>query len=119
MRTDGLISFYDLAWLAAVALLANHWWRSRHAKSLALHMAWKHCREQELQLLDHSVALERTRLQRGEDGRLQWRRHYQFEFSSTGQERRKGSLVMAGNRLLLIDTGDHVTWSGRREEQEE
>lgn len=118
MEKSGLISFYEFAWFAALALLASHWWRSRHAKSLALQQAWKHCREHGLQLLDQSVALEKIRLQRGVDGRLQWRRYYQFEFSSTGQERCRGSLVLSGNRLLLIDTGDHVTWSGQPERPE-
>jgi len=101
-------TFSGLFWLVAVGLFVNHWWQSRHAKALALHYAAKRCRELELQLLDQSVALRRIRPARGTSGLLQWRRTYDFEFSSTGQERSRGSLVMLGNRLESLHVDAHV-----------
>jgi len=101
-------SLSDLLWLVLVGAGAWYWWITRNAKTLALRMAWHRCRELNLQLLDQSVVLRKTRVQRGDDGVLQLRRYYDFEFSSTGEERYRGSLVMAGSRLIEFELAAHV-----------
>lgn len=101
-------SLSDLLWLVLVAAGAWYWWITRNAKALALRAAWQRCRELNLQLLDQSVVLRKTRLQRGDDGMLQLLRHYDFEFSSTGQERYRGSLSMRGTRLVSFELAAHV-----------
>jgi hypothetical protein len=40
---------------------------------------------------------------RGRAGRLQFRRSYQFEFSSTGDRRYQGKLVLEGMNLTTIE----------------
>ncbi len=108
-----MISPYELAWFIAIGLIINHWWQSRHVKTLAFQAARRHCREHGVQLLDQSVALERIRPHRNEFGQLCWRRRYGFEFSSTGAERHHGAVITSGNRVMLVDMGDHVTWEAR------
>jgi hypothetical protein len=103
-----LYSFSGLFWLLLAGLTVAHWWQSRHVKALALNHAARRCRDLELQLLDQSVALRRIRPARGAGGLLQWRRTYDFEFSSTGQERARGSLVMLGNQLESMHVEAHV-----------
>lgn len=97
-----------LFWLTLTGVLVHHWWQSRHVKALALHHATRRCRKLELQLLDQSVALRRMRPTLGTASLLQWRRTYDFEFSSSGQERSRGSLVMLGNRLESLHLDAHV-----------
>jgi len=98
----------DLLYLIIPALAAAWWWQARQAKQLALYYALQRCRALNLQLLDQSVVLRRTRLQRDTSGQLCLRRYYQFEFSSTGDQRYGGRLTLAGQRLLSIELDPHV-----------
>lgn len=104
-----MFTLLDMVWLALLALLVNHWWRSRDAKAFALQYAAQRCAELDLQLLDQSMVLRKSRLRRGHDGLLAWFRRYDFEFSSTGTERYPGSVELLGNRLQAIELAPHVT----------
>lgn len=92
----------------ALALLAAALWywldgaRAREKGVVAVREA---CRRRGLQLLDDTVALETVRLARNEAGQLQWRRVYGFEFSDTGDNRRRGSVGLLGAQLLWLDVG--------------
>lgn len=105
-----MVTLLDLLGLALLAVLLNHWWRSRDAKAFALLYAAQRCQELDLQLLDQSIVLHNIRLKRGDGGMPQWWREYRFEFSSTGVERYPGSLTMSGYRLLSIEMASHVTY---------
>ena len=104
-----MLSLMDLVWLALLVVLVNHWWRSRDAKAFPLQYAARRCKDLELQLLDQSMVLKKSRLRPGDIGLLQWYRRYDFEFSSTGHERYPGSVELAGNRLLGIEMSAYVT----------
>ncbi len=101
-------SLSELMVLAVVATGAWYWWVTRNAKAHALQVAWHRCRELNLQLLDQSVVLRKSRIQRNENGQLELRRYYDFEFSSTGEERYRGSLVLSGPRLVDFELAAHV-----------
>jgi len=58
-----------------------------------------------LQLLDDTVAISSLRLARNDDGRLLLRRVYDFEYSDTGDNRRHGSVVMLGHRVVVLNLG--------------
>ena len=68
-------------------LIAAYWWQSGVYKGRARELATAHCREQGLQLLDQSMVIVGFWPVRAGDGRLAFRRRYQFEFSSTGDRR--------------------------------
>ncbi len=88
--------------LTLAALVGTYWWQSGVYKGRARECAVAHCRELGLQLLDQSMVivgfwpvLER--------GRIAFRRRYQFEFSSIGDRRYQGRLVLVGMRLASIE----------------
>ena len=99
----------DLILLALAGLAINQWWRSRDAKAVALMYAARRCQSLDLQLLDQSIVLQKSRLSRADSGWPQWWREYSFEFSSTGHERYNGRLTLNGHQLLSIELEPHVT----------
>ncbi len=65
--------------------------------------AMDHCRRLDLQLLDQSMVIRGLWLARKSDGSLVIRRIYQFEFTSTGEQRYQGRIVLIGMALKSID----------------
>jgi len=55
--------------------------------------------------LDDTVALESVRPVRNEDGQLELRRIFSFEYSDTGNNRRKGRLEMMGAKMSALNLG--------------
>ena len=49
------------------------------------------------------MALDRIRPMRDGDGHLKLRRVYRFEYSDTGNNRRKGSVTLLGPAILQMD----------------
>ena len=91
-----------LFWLLLLALAALYWWQSGVYKGRARELAEAHCRQLGLQLLDQSMVIVGFWPQRGPTGRIEFRRSYQFEFSSIGDRRYQGKLVLLGMRLQSI-----------------
>lgn len=84
-----------------LVLLAIYLWQaSLRAKERARAFATTLCANAGVQLLDQTVALQRLRLRRGDDGRLHWLRRYRFELSTNGSDRHNGSLDVMQDRLV-------------------
>ena len=92
---------FGLAILLGLILL--YWWHSGVYKGRARELAEGHCREYDLQLLDQSMVIRGIWLQRKIDGGWDFRRTYQFEFTSTGDHRYQGVLILLGMCLLSIE----------------
>ena len=90
-------------WLILAALVLLYWWHSGTYKGRALRLAESYCRQHELQLLDQSMVIRGLWPMRRDDGRLTLRRTYQFEFTSTGDQRYRGILVLVGLQLQSIE----------------
>jgi hypothetical protein len=88
-----------LVLLLLLGLMVWFWQNTLRARESALRAARELCQHQQLQLLDATVTLQNLRLRRGEDGRLQLRRTFQFNYSDTGENRRTGFILMTGNRI--------------------
>ena len=88
-----------LVLLLLLGLMVWFWQNTLRARESALRAARELCQHQQLQLLDATVTLQNLRLRRGEDGRLQLRRTFQFNYSDTGENRRIGFILMTGNRI--------------------
>lgn len=88
--------------LGAVAWL---WLDSLKAREIAIGAARAACTAEELMLLDATVAISALKLARDNDGRLKLQRAYDFEFSDTGNNRLKGSVVMLGHRVVILNVG--------------
>lgn len=83
--------------------VAGFWWKSDAVKHLAMDEVNGHCREQGLQLLDQTMVIRSIWPVRGIDGGACLRRRYSFEFTSTGEERYRGMITMAGTRREALE----------------
>ena len=72
------------------------------AREIAFMAANVYCRKMEVFLLDEYVALNGQWLKRDEYGKIKAWRSYQFEFSSTGDERYHGKVIMLGGKVIKI-----------------
>jgi hypothetical protein len=90
-------------WLGALCVVAWFWSDSLRARERAIALCRDACNRRALQLLDETVALERLALQRDRDGRVRIRRRYRFEFTRDGAVRDTGTVVMLGDRVVMLD----------------
>ena len=83
---------------ALIAIIAGiaFWIDSLRARERALAAGRAACERNGLQLLDETVAGAGLRLARNDMGELRIRRVFVFEFSDTGDNRRRGSVVVLG-----------------------
>lgn len=100
---------FELVGLALLALLAWLVWDSLQAREAAVAAGRDACAAEGLQFLDDTVAIESVRPARDEAGTLKLKRIYGFEYSETGDSRRKGAVVMIGARVLLVHVGARST----------
>lgn len=79
------------------------WLDSARAREVAVSACRRACAAEGLQFLDDTVAIARVGVERAEDGMLRLRRVYEFEYSDTGNNRRKASVVMLGHRVVVLN----------------
>ncbi len=102
-----MISLADLFWLALLCLGMYHWLKAREMKDRVLAACKQYCEATALQLLDDGLVLKALWLKRDTRGWPRLWRRYEFEFSSTGDERYKGKAITLGTRILRIETDVH------------
>ena len=102
----------ELIGLGILGALAWLWYDSVHVREIGVRAARAACVADDLQLLDDTVAFSSLSMARDDEGRLRLRRAYNFDFSDTGDNRRRGSLVMLGDAVLVINTGPRLVASG-------
>lgn len=103
---------FEIISLVILASLAWFWFDSFQAHDAAMKSARLACDSEHLQFLDDSVALSNLRLARNDDGQLALNRTYAFEFSDTGDNRRKGSVVLLGHRVTVVNIGLRLVPTG-------
>lgn len=86
--------------LVALGIIAWGWYSGTVAKEAAVKAARRLCERNGQQLLDETVALHGMRPQRTPSGRLGLLRRYVFEFSSEGDERRRGWITLLAGRIV-------------------
>ena len=99
------MTFLEVLALLAVAGAAGLLWTSLKAREAANAAMRAACRAEGLLFLDDTVALQSMRPSRDGDGRMALRRIYGFEYSDTGENRRRGSVTLLGPRIVAIDMG--------------
>ena len=85
--------------LLGITALLWFWQRSLRAREIAAAVAKELCKRQDLQLLDATVALAGLRLRRDCRGHVALLRTYQFEYSSDGNRRQRGFVLLLGMRV--------------------
>jgi|SRR6478672_5708485 hypothetical protein len=91
-----LVVFAGVVWL---------WLDSLKAREVAVRAARAACTAEGLLLLDDTVAIANLKLKRDDDGHVKLQRAYDFEYSDTGNNRLKGSVVLLGHRVMLLNIG--------------
>ena len=90
---------WDIAAIVLVAAGIFFWIDSLRARERAVEAGRSACKRYSLQFLDDTVSFSRLRLGRDDEGQLKLARTYTFEFSDTGNNRRRGAIVMLGGEL--------------------
>lgn len=98
----------ELTTILVVAALAWFVWDSLKAREAANAAIRPACRAAGFFFLDDTVALDRLRPARDEDGRMHVGRVYRFDYSDTGDNRRRGTVALIGARVLRVDLGEPV-----------
>ncbi|MDX5363381.1 MAG: DUF3301 domain-containing protein [Pseudazoarcus pumilus] len=89
----------------ALCLVAWFWLDSVRLREIGIAAARRACEREGVQLLDDTVAFRSLRPVRNDEGQLTLRRVYEFEYSGSGDDRQRGSVVMVGREVVLIDVG--------------
>lgn len=97
------MDIFEMLGLLLLAAAGWLWFDSLSAREAAMAAARAACRSEDLLLLDDTVAIARLRLARDSDGMMRIQRVYGFEYSDTGNDRHSGSVVMLGDRVLVIN----------------
>ena len=92
----GLLALAGIAWL---------WFDSLKAREAAIGAARAACASEGLLLLDATVSIAALKLARDDEGRMRVQRAYEFEYSDTGNNRLKGSIVTLGHRVIVLNVG--------------
>ena len=96
-----------IEWIVVLLLVALGWFwlASLKVRDAAMKAARAACESESLLLLDDTVAIRAIRTARDEQGHVRLQRTYDFEYSDTGDNRRKGSVVMLGTQVVLFNVG--------------
>jgi hypothetical protein len=89
--------------LALLAALGWFWLSSLRVREHALAAGRHACTEAGVQFLDDTVALAHIRMARNDLGQLKFARLYRFEFSSTGDNRRRGNIRALGEHVESVE----------------
>jgi len=95
MTTDIVLLFLLLAGFL-------YWWSASRGKDYARQVGRRTCEAEGVQFLDDTVVLTRIALRRGADDRPAIYREYRFEFSSEGDRRYHGEIVLLGRILQRV-----------------
>jgi hypothetical protein len=85
-----------------VVAIAAWLWHHLGLRQIALQHARRVTKKEGVQLLDDSVYLRRMRLSRSTDTLFAFQRMYQFEFSTVGDRRFLGWVILHGRRLETV-----------------
>ena len=92
-------------WFIASAILfaaIAFWYSTMTSRDAARILVAQFCRNNNLQLLDQTVALRRVTVRRKNNGNLSFIRVFRFDYSDNGFRRRDGMVWMLANQPLQI-----------------
>ncbi len=101
------MSGFELLSLILLGALAWFWLDGMKAREAGMLGARAACQREGVQLLDETVSCRSLRLARDDNGRIAMRRVYEFEYSGSGNDRHRGSLMLLGREVVMLDLGAH------------
>lgn len=96
----------DLIIIFALGTFVYLWWLGKGVKEKAIPQVKQHCKKFNVQLLDDTVAPEKTRLI-WHRGQIKVKRQFSFEFTSTGEARYRGNISFINHKLETINLDPH------------
>ena len=100
-------SFANVAFLLLLMVFALYALAAIRVREIALLAAARHCRDMEVQLLDQSIGTRSLWLKRDKHGVPRVWRRYQFEFTSTGEQRYHGQVITLGRTVETVQLETH------------
>ena len=92
----------DVLLLFAFGAVCLYFLGATKVRELAVQAVVRSGREDDFQLLDQSVHIQRLSLSRDRNGRWRIWRQYRFDYSYDGVERRQGHVIMLGKQLQAV-----------------
>lgn len=96
-----------LFWLFLAGFMIWYWWRAKAIKDSVLQSAKAYCKQMDVMLLDDAVYLRGLWFKRDADGHLRVWRRFLFDFTSTGEQRYQGRVIMLGQRIIHMELDPH------------
>jgi len=100
--------YFEILGLVFISAIAWLWLDSLKAREVAVRAAKELCAAEGLQFLDDTVSIAGLMPARDDEGQVTLQRAYNFEYSNTGDNRLRGSVVMQGHRVVLLNVGPRV-----------
>lgn len=102
-----MIALSDIVLIAAISLVLMYWWQTRGLKEIAYQNARAHCAKMGVELLDQAVFLRKFWFKRDDNGTLKGWRSYYFEFTTDGETRYMGRIILLGPQVTHIELEPH------------
>ncbi len=98
---------FEVISLLLMGALVWLWFDSLQAREAGVRGAQAACRREGVQLLDDTVAFRSLRLARNDYGHMALQRVYEFEYSGSGNDRYRGSVMLLGREITMLDITAH------------
>ena len=85
-----------------MGLVLLFWFEGMRVREFMIKTCKRICREQDLQLLDQTVSLNKIRLEPSGDNWLSIHREYRFEVSTNGTDRLMGYVILDGRLITAV-----------------
>ncbi|MGS2717898.1 DUF3301 domain-containing protein [Eionea flava] len=107
------MDIYQLIATSIIGLIIWLIWQHNNI-SISANKAAKHrCQKEDVQLLDQTVVLRKIRIIKSKRSFIALQRTYQFEFSSVGDYRYKGTIRMQGRYIESIELAPFKVTAGK------
>jgi len=93
----------DILLFIIVASGIAYWWYGAQSREFAINEAKRLCGLDGLQFLDQTVQQRRQWLSRNKQGSMCLCRQYTFEFTTTGEQRYQGRILIMSGKVVKSD----------------
>jgi len=101
-----MLTFESIVFVA-LGCIAWLWYDTNRAREAGIRAARESCTREGVQLLDDTVAFRTMRFARNDKGHMALRRVYDFEYSGSGNDRYRGSVMLLGDDVVMLDVSEH------------
>jgi hypothetical protein len=101
-----MLTFETIVFVA-LGCIAWLWYDTIRAREVGVRAARESCAREGVQLLDDTIAFRSLRLARNDKGHMALRRVYDFEYSGSGNDRYRGSVMLLGDEVVMLDVSEH------------